>query len=276
LSTFLFPFSFREVIDYAGNNKTDSDKQQLCLEYVKKGGFPEIWVKNYDPIDYLGTLFDSVLLKDIVKRYRVRNPNALLDLAHILIANMTGEFSSTSIQKLANFNSFTTVEKYLGYLEEAFLLFRIPRFSFKVKEQKISGKKIYCYDNGYFKAKAFQFSQNNGKLFENAVAIALKRREMTGNCRLFYFKNSNGEEVDFIVQQGLKITQLIQVCYSFTEPKVKERELRALLKASIELDCQTLIVITHDVEVTEQHSWFGKTGEIEFIPLWKWLLRDPL
>jgi len=273
-STYLFPFSFREVMSLPGNNDTTIDKQQRCFEYVTRGGFPEVWVKNYDPVEYLSTLFDSIILNDIVKRYRVRYPNALVDLAHILITNMTGEFSSTSIQKLAKFNSFSTVEKYMGFLEEAFLLFRIPRFSFKVKEQKISGKKIYCYDNGYFQAKAFRFSQNTGKLFENAVAIELRRRKMAGNCRLFYYKNQKGEEVDFVIQQGLKITQLIQVCYSFSEPKVKEREIRALLKASAELDCHKLMVITHDVEATEKHSWFGNTGEIEFIPLWKWFLTD--
>jgi len=187
---------------------------------------------------------------------------------------MTGEFTSTSIQKLAKFNSLHTAEKYMGYLEEAFLLFTVPRFSFKVREQQKSGKKVYCYDNGYFQAKAFRFSQNTGKLFENAVAVALRRREMEGKCRLFYYKNQKQEEVDFVIQQELKITQLVQVCYSLSEPKVKEREIRALLKASAELECNTLIIVTNDFEATEKHTWFGHAGEIEFVPLWKWLLLN--
>jgi len=270
----LFTFSFREVISLFGNTETVSDKQQRCFEYVNKGGYPEIWVKNYDPVEYLSTLFDSIILKDIVKRHRVRFPNALIDLAQTMITNMTGEFSSNSIQKLARFKSLHTTEKYMGYLEEAYLFFSIPRFFYKVREQQKSGKKIYCYDNGFFQAKAFRFSENTGKLFENTVAIELKRREMEGKCRIFYYKNRNQEEVDFIIQQGLKITQLIQVCYLFSEQKVKEREIRALLKASSELECDQLMIITRDLDFTEKHTWFGNEGEINFIPLWKWLLTD--
>jgi len=269
--TYVFPFSLPEIMSLFPPSVLSSDQEQQCFEYVMKGGFPEVWIKSYDPSEYLSTLFDSIILKDIVKRYHVRFPNALTELAQILITNITNEFSNTSIQKIANFSSFHTAAKYLGYLEEAFLIFSIPRFSYKITEQQKASKKIYCYDNGYFQAKAFKFSQNTGKLFENTVAIELKRKEYEGELRLFYYKNQKQEEVDFVLQQELKITQLIQVCYSISEPKIKEREIRSLLKASIELQCKRLIVVTNDYEQTEQHSWFGISGEIEFIPLWKWL-----
>lgn len=272
--TYIFPFSLSEIRSLSSNSDMTSDRQQLCFEYVTKGGFPEVWVKNYEPVQYLSTLFDSVILKDIVKRYHVRYPNALIDLAQTLLTNITGEFSNNAIQKMANFNSAHTAAKYLGYLEEAFLIFSIPRFSYKVSEQRKAGKKIYCYDNGYFQAKAFKFSSNISKLFENAVAIDLKRREFEGELKLFYHKNQKMEEVDFIVQKEMKITQLIQVCYSLTEPKVKEREIRSLLKAMVEFQCNRLIVVTNGYEQTERHTWFGNASEIEFIPLWKWLERD--
>ncbi|MEI6062115.1 MAG: hypothetical protein WCR72_15540 [Bacteroidota bacterium] len=77
-----------------------------------------------------------------MKRYKACFPNALIDLAQILITNITGEFSTTSIQKLANFNSIHTVEKYISYLEEAFLIFSVPRFSYKITTPKSAGKKI--------------------------------------------------------------------------------------------------------------------------------------
>jgi predicted AAA+ superfamily ATPase len=272
-STHLFTFSFREVMSISGPVATDFDKQQRCSEFVTRGGFPEVWVKNYDPAEYLSALFDSIILKDIVKRYRIRHPNALIDLARIMITHLTGEFTSASLQKLANFSSQHTAEKYAGYLEEAFLLFSIPRFSFKVREQVKSAKKIYCYDNGFFLAKAFRFSDNYGKLFENAVAVELLRREMDGQCRIYYHKNQKQEEVDFVIMKGLRITQLIQVCYSFSELNVKEREIRSLLKAGAELKCDRLTIVTNDFEGTESHSWFGHSGDIEFIPLWKWLLH---
>jgi len=273
-STYVFPFSFPEIRDVSLLSEKTSDRQQLCFEYVMKGGFPEVWVKNYDSVQYLSSLFDSVILKDIVKRYHVRFPNALIDLAQTLITNITGEFSTNAIQKMANFSSAHTAAKYLGYLEEAFLIFSVPLFSYKVSEQRKASKKIYCYDNGYFQAKAFKFSSNFGKLFENAVAIDLKRREFEGELKLFYYRNQKMEEIDFVVQQEMQITFLIQVCYSISEPKVKEREVRSLLKAGAEFQCKRMIVVTNDYEQTESHSWFGKTGEIEFIPLWKWLERD--
>jgi hypothetical protein len=273
-STYIFPFSLLEILSLFPEAYTNADRQQRCFEYVEKGGFPEVWIKNYDPADYLSSLFDSIILKDIVKRYHVRFPNALIDLAQILITNISGEFSNNSILKLANFSSTHTVAKYLGYLEEAFLIFSIPRFSWKIAEQRKACKKIYCYDNGYFQAKAFKFSPNIGKLFENAAAIQLKKGELAGKFRLFYYKNQQQEEVDFIIQSGMKISHLIQVCYNITDPKVKEREIRSLVKASSELQCHRLVVITNDYENKENHAWFGNTGEIEFIPLWKWLISE--
>jgi hypothetical protein len=271
-STHVFPFSFTEILSLFESVVTAADQQQLCYEYVIKGGFPEIWVKNYDPVQYLSTLFDSILLKDIVKRYHVRFPNALIDLAQIMITNITGEFSVTSVQKQAQFSSGHTVAKYLGYLEEAFLIFSLPKFSYKVSEQKRAAKKYYSYDNGYFQAKAFKFSQNTGKLLENTVALSLKLKELEGKLKLFYYKNQKHEEVDFVVQQEMKITLLIQVCYALSDQKVKNREIRSLLKAGTELRCKRLIIITNDYEKTEEHSWFDNTGVIEFIPLWKWLI----
>ncbi len=276
LSTYIFPFSLSEIMSFFPATVIDSDRQQLCLEYVVKGGFPEVWVKNYDAVEYLSALFDSIILKDVVKRHHVRFPNALIDLAQILITNIAGEFSNTSILKLANFNSIHTISKYLGYLEEAFLIFSIPRFSWKVAEQRKAGKKIYCYDNGYYQAKAFKFSPNTGKLFENTVAIKLKQAELAGEFRLFYYKNQKQEEVDFVIQSEMKITQLIQVCYNISEPKVKEREVRSLLKAGVDLQCQRMVVITNDYAEKENFTWFGAAGEIEFIPLWKWLLSTSI
>lgn len=272
-STFVFTFSFKEILKLFPSTEIIADLQQRCFEYVMKGGFPEVWVKNFDPAEYLAVLFDSIILKDIVKRYHVRFPNVLTDLAQIMITNICGEFSKISIQKLAKFNSPHTTIKYLGFLEEAFILFSIPRFSYKISEQQKSGRKYYCHDNGYFAAKAFSFSSNTGKLFENTVAIKLKQMELEGSLKLFYYKNQKQEEVDFVVQQELKITQLIQVCYNLSISKVKDREIRSLLKAGTELNCNQLIVITNDFEGTELHSWFGNSGVIKFIPLWKWLLQ---
>jgi uncharacterized protein len=195
-------------------------------------------------------------------------------LAVYLISNISREFSYNTLSKVTKCKSVHTVEKYLNYLEESFIFFRLSRFSFKVKEQTGSNKKIYCIDNGFVYAKAFKFSPDIGRLYENLVAIELKKLEMNGLANIYYWKNPQQEEVDFVVKQGLKIKQLIQVCYDVDDIKTRKREVRALLKASRELNCENLLVITQDYEGEGESSWFGIKRKVKFVPLWKWLLED--
>ena len=99
------------------------------------------------------------------------------------------------------------------------------------------------------------------------------KRSLQDNSKLFYWKNRDQEEVDFVIQQGTKIIDLIQVCWSFDQARTREREVRSLLKASRELRCNRLLVITYDEERREKFSWFGFEGEVDFVPARKWLLR---
>ena len=147
------------------------------------------------------------------------------------------------------------------------------RFSYKVKDQLASNKKIYCIDNGFIQAKAFRISPDLGKLTENTVAIELKKREMENKIGLYYWKNQQQEEVDFVVKEGAKVKQLIQVCWDISKEKTKEREVRALINASKELKCTELIVINEDFEGEEKASWFGTERRIKFVPLWKFLFE---
>ncbi|MBI3033437.1 ATP-binding protein [Candidatus Woesearchaeota archaeon] len=133
---------------------------------------------------------------------------------------------------------------------------------------------MYCYDNGFIYAKAFSISPNIGKLYENIVAYELKKKELSNQLQFFSWKNVQQEEVDFIIKEGTKITQLIQVCSDLNNGKTKEREIRALLKASKELDCNNLMIITSDYEGEEEKQWFDFHGNIKFIPLYKWLISN--
>ncbi len=272
VQTCLLPFSFREVISLSESSLTNAEKQIAFAKYIINGGFPEPWVKNLDSRSYLASLFDSVLFKDIVKRYNIRFPVLLDNLSKFLISNISAEFTLKSLTRAVNAKSDHTIEKYYGYLEEAFLFFKVPRFSYKVREQMKTANKLYCYDSGFYQAKAFRFSANRGNLLENAVAIELRRRELEGMLNLFYWKNDQKEEVDFVVQQGMSIEQLIQVSADVSNPAVNNREIRSLLKAGAELRCNRLIILTDNVEKSETHGWFGLKGEIEYMPLWKWLL----
>ena len=133
-------------------------------------------------------LFESALYKDIIKRYNLRKGKEIEKLALFFLANSATEFSFASAAKAIGLKSHLTAQKYLGYLGEAYIFFTVNNFSFKTKQQAKS-KKIYCFDNGIITAKAFQASQNLGKLFENLVAIHLKKQEIGGQLDLYYWKN---------------------------------------------------------------------------------------
>ncbi len=273
VATHIFPFSFREFLGMDGTELTGAEARERLARYVELGGYPEPWVKKLDHKDYLATLFDSIVYKDIMRRFRIRSPQAIEALAVYLISNAAREFSYNSLARITGCKSAHTTEKYLAYLKEAFIFFTLSRFSYKVREQLSSNKKIYCTDNGFIHAKAEKSSPDLGRLYENAVAIELKRRELSGGPKVYYWKNQQQEEVDFVVRSGAKTLELIQVCYDMGSARARGREVRALLKASKSLSCNKLLVLTHDFESEEKIEWFGIKRGVRFLPLWKWLLR---
>lgn len=204
-------------------------------------------------------------------RHRIRSPQSLEDLTTYLISNVAREFSLNRLAQVTRLRSVHSVEKYLRHLEEAFLFFSISRFSFKVREQVRSNRKIFCIDNGLVASASFRFSPDTGKLYENLVAIALRKRELEGEIGLYFWKGPRQEEVDFVVKRGLRVHQLIQVCRNLGDPRTKDREVRSLLKASKELRCRDLLVLTESADFEEDASWFGLRGRVRFVPLWRWL-----
>ena len=275
IPTTILTFSFKEYlrarnIDTA--RLTSHENEALLLEYLQSGGYPETVMKKLDAKQYLGVLFESIIYKDIIKRYSIRKGPEIERLAMFLLSNIASEFSYLSLVKAVGGQSSNTAQKYVGFLEEAYLLFAIDRFSYKTKQIGRS-KKIYCYDNGLITAEAFQVSPNLGKLFENCVATQLKRGEMENQFELFYWKSQQGgEEVDFVIKKGTEVVELIQACYSLDEEKKRKREIRALLMAGKELHCKNLTIVTLREEGKESAEWFGIKGRITYKPLGKWLL----
>lgn len=276
LQTTLFPFSFKEVLRTRGKLITTAEKQAMLAQYIKNGGFPEVILKDLGAREYLSTLFDAVVYKDIVKRYHIRSVPAIEDLALYLISNVASEYSYSTLAKVTRSRSVHTVKKYLTYLEQTFLFFSVPRFSFKVREQITANRKIYCIDNGFIQAKAANFSENRGRLYENLVAITLKRHEMNGVLSCYTWKNAQQEEVDFVIRRQNRISELIQVCTHTGSPATKEREVRYLLKAGEELQCNQLRILTETEDRSVEEEWFGKKGTVIYEPIWKWLERDGL
>jgi len=204
------------------------ERQGLLLnyldEYLTVGGFPEVVVKDIDSGNYLTTLFESVLFKDVVKRYNVRYSKKLYDLSLYLITNHSTAFSYTRLKNLLGFRSVHTVENYIEYLKEAFLIFSIGRYSHKMKEQIKSPKKVYSYDPGTINVIKVKTTPDTGKLLESLVALELLRR----GKEFYYYRTTNAKEVDFAVKDGLKVVQLIQVCYDLSNYETRKKEMSAL------------------------------------------------
>ena len=106
---------------------------------------------------------------------------------------------------------------------------------------------------------------------ENLVAIALHKHQLDGNLEVYYWRNTQLQEVDFVLRHDGRVIALIQVCTDLSDEKTHHREVNALLIAGRDLSCNNRIILTMDDEATKTEDWFGIRGEIRSIPLWKWL-----
>jgi hypothetical protein len=195
-------------------------------------------------------------------------------VARYLLSNVGSEYSHSRVAEVSGCKSVKTAEKYIGFLEQAFLFFSLPRFSWKVREQVRANRKIYCIDNGFIASGGFAIGAETGRLAENLVAIALYKKQLQSKSELFFWKSRDNHEVDFLVKQENTVRQLIQVCWDISDTRTQEREIRALIAGGNELKCDNLLLLTDRVDKVEKHTWFGKSGEIHFKPLWKWLLEQ--
>lgn len=271
----ILPFSMKETLEYKEapiNAELPDEKAKLFIEmddYLKKGGYPEI-VKNRDIEQaYLSALFDSIILKDVAQRHKIRKISELYDLADYLISNYSNPLSYNEIADELSLGSVTTVKKFCGYLAEPYLFFYLPRYNNKLKEMKKAPRKVYVIDNGFIYTRSFELSSNNGRQLENMVFIELLRRGYDFEKSLFYYRTSNDKEVDFVTRDGRKVTSLIQVSYNISKTKTREREMDALVKASEELKCENLLLITWDQEDSVEH----KGRSIRIVPAEKWFIE---
>ena len=270
----LFPFSFEEYLATSSVERTAAEKASALEIYAEQGGYPEPLLKDIDRRDYLHTLIQSILYKDIIRRFRIRSVQGMDDLSLYLMSNIARETSFNTLSKMTHCKSVHTVAKYINHLQEVFLFFPLKRFSYKVKKQVSHNKKIYCTDNGMAVSAGFRFSADRGALYENLVAVALRKREIDGAISIFYWKNQQNEEVDFVVKEGLQITSLIQVCPDISNPKTVKREMRSLIKASQELNCKELLLLNPQEDRMESFTWRNAKCQIRLVPLWQWLLMQ--
>lgn len=269
----LYPFSFAEFCRYRKVDIKDittkgvAFKKAAFEEYFKKGGFPELYeVKNTR--GYIQGLLDSIIRKDIQQRFKIKYIESLRMLANHLIDNFGQEIIYSELAERFGFGSSHTVENYVSYLKQAYLLLGIHKFSFKSRE-RIRNEKGYMVDTAFITERDDAMNgQNLGWKLENIIYVELLRRNKPLFYDIFYYREQY--EIDFIVCEGNKVRELIQVSVDISLTKTYNRETTALCKASASLKCENLTLITLNedriVEI-EGHT-------IKIIPIIDWLLQE--
>ena len=250
----MLPFSLTETIEWKGaninsiSNAKQAEAVAIADDYLRNGGYPETIDMRSITRNYLSTLFDSIIWKDVAKRHNIRNITDLNNIALYLLSNFCNPLSANDIAKELSMTSVTTTRKFMDYLHEPYLFYYLPRFNNKLKLMKKAASKVYVIDNGFVAAKAFNLSENLGRLLENEVFVELLRQGYQVETSLSYYRSRNDREVDFVTRQGTHINQLIQVCYDMTSPKTEKREVSSLIECAGELKCNNLLIITNNEE----------------------------
>ena len=270
IDVLLYPFSFREYLFYRdmkfdepqSTSKIANVKKAL-EDYIEQGGFPERYLFGSEIVV---RIYGDIIEKDIVRRIGVRKKSSLKEYVRYLFSNISREFTYRKIASVAGVKDQHTLKNWMLAVENAYLGFSLSKYSPKLKEQLLSPRKFYAIDTGMARSVSFRVSRDIGRLMENLVAVELMRRKSYWRrmWEIYYWKDYQQREVDFVVKEGEKVRELIQVTYASGKDEIERRELRALDKAGEELGCKNKTVITWDYE---------ERGEINYIPLWKWLLQ---
>ncbi|MFZ8850268.1 MAG: ATP-binding protein [Thermoproteota archaeon] len=276
LSYLLLPFSFREFLLLKKFEmkkhltlEEEGKIKNLLIEYMEGSSYPEILITGNERI--LGEYYNTILYTDFVERFRLKSLDVARFVFNFFLFNFSNEFS---INKIVNFLSSQgikfgkeTVYDYVEKLPETLNVFFIERYEKSAYKRKAWPRKCYICDWGL--SRLLSFEKNYGKIMENIVFLEWKRKTNENPfLDITYLKLNNGE-VDFVIREGLRIKQLVQVTYAHSKDELEKREIRSLLKAGEILGCKDLLIITWDYEDVLKIN----NSEIKCIPLWKWLLN---
>jgi predicted AAA+ superfamily ATPase len=233
ISKELFPFNYKEFCSFYA---MQYNKESL-ISFLNKGGFPEFLKTNNNEL--LSFLIEDIIYRDIATRYAIRDIAGLKNLCIYVMSNTAKLVSPSKLTSIIGVKSPSTVLEYLSYFESSYLMNLVPRFSFSVKGQMLSEKKIYVVDNGLVNVASISASKDMGRKFENAVYWNIRRK--TKN--IWYFSESHSE-CDFIY----KISDdffAIQVCYEINGDN-QEIEINGLLAALKFFNLREGVILTID------------------------------
>lgn len=268
LSYQLLPLSFSEYLSF--HNVEVADKKDMVLKsgeltnyfskYLKTGGFPEAVLS--DNLELVKQYYYDIVQKDIMARYDVRDKDVLEKMGVFLFSNSAKSLSVSALSRLYDLSHQTAVN-YIEYFKDAFLLFDLPQFSYSLKTTQKAFKKIYAVDTGLSSAVSMSFSEDRGRMLDNAVFLHLKR---VGG-ELYYYKGKSGE-VDFVIKRADGLLDLVQVCWGLADAKTKEREIASLAGAMKELRVTDATIVTFEESDTLKIS----EGAVRILPVYQYLV----
>ncbi|MBR1594134.1 MAG: ATP-binding protein [Alloprevotella sp.] len=271
----IYPFSFGEFLHYHGvmldrNWEFLEEKRLMVLrhfnEYFYRGGFAESFDKT-DKREWLTSLYQKILMGDIVERNKIRNPRIFRLLARKLADSVMQPTTLKRLEHIIKSSgesiSPTVLKDYLSYMEDAYLIFSIPNLVSPLTEQQTIVKRYFA-DNGILN---LFLTGGETKLLENIVAVHLNKSypNTADELRLYYY--NKGVEIDFCIPEANKA---IQVSYSIDDLDTYEREVGGLVKFMKAYRQYQGIIVTWETE--RQIVEDGIT--IEVVPVWKWLLQS--
>lgn len=269
----LLPLSFSEYCDCKGVDKFSATTKAVSFrraaydDYLRQGGFPELLTEK-NKTRYVTRLVGEIIDKDLIHRFNIKNVRVFSQLANHLM-NVTPVILNQKELSEQFDVSDITIGRYVQYLKQAYLLIGLQVYSVKSK-QRVRNEKIYPVDVALMDGRADAMAgENLGWRLETQVYLELLRRNRPRGRDIFYFRERDGIEADFVVCQNNQVREIYQVSYDISKEKTLKRELRGLLAASKFTKCDNLYLITDYEQRTIDAD--GKT--IKVIPAYEWLLH---
>jgi predicted AAA+ superfamily ATPase len=255
LSFELFPFSYAEYLDYTRQKPGAIS----FAAFLDDGGFPA-YLRERDSRILQGLLRD-IVQRDIAVRHALRETRHVMNLVLYLFANTGQPFSMHSLTKALAIPAVAQTSRYLDFLQDAYLLFAVPKFSPSFRQRVVTPNKYYAIDNGLRRANSPQDTPDRGRRLENAVFLALRRR----GERVAYASEKDAWECDFVTP-----TAAIQVCSELT-PFNRQREVQGLLRALALPGKRRPLILTLD----QRDRLTAEDTPIDVLPAWEWMLQSP-
>lgn len=275
LTTEIFPYGFSEFLHAHGvdadptrlGSKRRATLQHWAARYLERGGFPEVQGVDGDTArQILRSYVDVVILRDVIERHGVSNTVALRALIRHLMAAPATRFSVYKFYNTLKSQGVACTKNdlyaFLDHLGDAFLVYWAPIHSRSQRVRQVNPRKIYAVDTGLLQAMSLCLTEDRGAHLENVVYMHLRRQGWQPE----YYVTGSGGEVDFVVRSDPKSpAQLIQVCWSLEDSRVRKRELGVLREAMGELRSKRATVVTWMDESPPDEG-------VEVVPAWRWLL----